>query len=262
MRLGVPNWSCAASGRQRGMQRGNAVPKPGQFLTKLTGLSAALLVSAHAGAADPQSWRQEWPITDFTKHTVALSDIRSGGPSKDGIPAIDSPRFEQLNAGVARGWARNIVDNEPVISVAMAGDTRAYPVRILIWHEIVNDSIGGMSVVVTYCPLCNSGLVFERSQPDRLLDFGTTGKLRNSDLVMYDRQTESWWQQFTGEAIVGALSGRKLRLLPSRMESMRQFRQRFPAGKVLVPTPLRWIAAGRHRSHGKSGRRRDRARPS
>ena len=234
--LEVPDQSRSANGRQRPMRRVNAVPRPAQSLTKLTGLLAALLVAAHAGAADPQSWRQEWPTTDFTRHTVALSDIRSGGPSKDGIPAIDSPRFEQLNAGRAGGWARSIADNEPVISVAIAGDARAYPVTVLIWHEIVNDSVGDMPVVVTYCPLCNSGLVFERSQPDRLLDFGTTGKLRNSDLVMYDRQTESWWQQFTGEAIVGALSGRKLRQVPSRMESMLQFRQRFPHGKVLVPT--------------------------
>jgi hypothetical protein len=105
-----------------------------------------------------------------------------------------------------------------------------------ILNLIANDVVAGKPVVVTYCPLCNSGLVFERSQADRIFDFGTTGKLRNSDLVMYDRQTESWWQQFTGEAIVGALSSRRLRLIPSRMESMLQFRQRFPGGRVLVPT--------------------------
>ena len=198
----------------------------------------ALLVNLHAtrSTADPQTWRQEWPVTDFTKHTVALTDIRSGGPSKDGIPAIDSPRFEQLNAGGTGGWARNIVENEPVISLVIGGDARAYPVRILIWHEIVNDTVGGIPVVVTYCPLCNSGLVFKRSLDDRLFDFGTTGNLRNSDLVMYDWQTESWWQQFTGEAIVGALSGRSLRLVPSRMESLARFRQRFAGGKILVPT--------------------------
>jgi hypothetical protein len=190
---------------------------------------------APAGAAEVQTWHIEWPATDFSKHTVEFSEIRSGGPPKDGIPAIDAPRFEQLDAGRAGGRAKTIGDNEPVISLVIAGDARAYPVRILIWHEIVNDTVGGIPVVVTYCPLCKSGLVFERALADRVLDFGTTGKLRNSDLVMYDRQTESWWQQFTGEAIVGTLSGRGLRLVPSRMELLLRFRQRFPSGKVLVP---------------------------
>src|SRR5579871_6140576 len=126
--------------------------RPTPSLTNLTWLFAGLLVAAHAAssAAQPQSWRQEWPTTDFTKHTVALSDIRSGGPPKDGIPAIDSPRFEQLDAGRATGWARTIADNEPVISLAIADDARAYPVRILIWHEIANDIVAGKPVVVTY----------------------------------------------------------------------------------------------------------------
>jgi len=198
--------------------------------------AVVLCLPSGQSAANPQSWRQEWPKTDFSKHTVAFTEIRSGGPSKDGIPAIDTPRFEQLDAGPVNGWARNIADNEPVISLAIAGDARAYPVRILIWHEIVNDAVGGVPVAITYCPLCNSGLVFERTLDGRVLDFGTTGKLRNSDLVMYDRQTESWWQQFTGEAIVGKLSGLSLHLLPSRMESFSRFHQRFPEGKVLIPT--------------------------
>src|SRR5262249_46775360 len=102
---------------------------------------------------------------------------------------------------------------------------------VLIWHEIANDIVGGTAVVVTYCPLCNAALVFERVVDDRVLDFGTTGKLRNSDLVMYDRPTESWWQQFTGEAIVGAMTGRHLRLIPSRLESFDRFRRRSPVGE-------------------------------
>jgi hypothetical protein len=133
-----------------------------------------------------QAWLQEWPATDFSKHTVPFTEIISGGVAKDGIPAIDSPRFDQLSAGRASGLAKNIADNEPVISLAIEGDARAYPVRLLIWHEIVNDTVGGKHVVVTYCPLCNAGLVFARALDDRVLDFGTTGKLRNSDLVMYE----------------------------------------------------------------------------
>jgi len=123
-----------------------------------------------------------------------------------------------------------------VIDLSVRDDPRAYPLRILIWHEITNDVVGGMPVAVTYCPLCNAALVFDRTVDGRALDFGTTGKLRNSDLVMYDRQTESWWQQFTGEAIVGTLTGQQLRLIPSRLESFERFRHRFPAGRVLVPS--------------------------
>jgi len=108
--------------------------------------------------------------------------------------------------------------------------------RILIWHEIVNDAVGGVPVAVTYCPLCNSAIVFDRRVAGRVLEFGTTGNLRNSDMVMYDRQTESWWQQFLGEGVVGAMTGTKLKALPARVESFSRFKQRAPEGKVLVPT--------------------------
>jgi Protein of unknown function (DUF3179) len=196
-----------------------------------------LLVDASLGtlSADPTSWRLEWPCTDFSKHSVPFAGIKSGGPAKDGIPAIDAPRFERLADGKATGSSATLGDTEPVIALSIGEDARAYPLRVLIWHEIANDAVGGTPVVVTYCPLCNAALVFERAVDGRVLDFGTTGKLRNSDLVMYDRQTESWWQQFTGEAIVGAMTGHRLRLIPSRLESFDRFRQRFPQGKVLIP---------------------------
>jgi Protein of unknown function (DUF3179) len=197
-------------------------------------VGTALALHAHAAAA--QSWRAEWPRTDFSKSIVPLHEIRSGGPPRDGIPSIDVPKFERLVRSRAQGWSASIGDNEPVISLSVGSDARAYPLRLLIWHEIANDTIGGTPVAVTYCPLCNAALVFDRRVDDRTLDFGTTGKLRNSDLVMYDRQTESWWQQFTGEAIVGSLAGRRLGLLPSRLESFGRFRNRFPDGSVLVPS--------------------------
>lgn len=199
-----------------------------------------------AGAAGPASWRTEWPRTDFSQHTVPLEQIKSGGPPKDGIPAIDRPRFEQLNSGIATGWAARIGDAEPVISLDIRGDARAYPLSVLMWHEIANDIVGGMPVVVTYCPLCNAALVFERTVENRVLDFGTTGKLRNSDLVMYDRQTESWWQQFEGGAIVGVMSGKQLRPVPSRLESFGRFRGRFPNGQVLIPNDPAARAYGRN----------------
>ncbi len=204
------------------------------LLTVLLGSAVGDYIGA--AAADPQSWRVEWPRTDFTKHNVDLSEIKSGGPPKDGIPSIDTPHFERLVNGRSSGWSSKLADAEPVISLAIDGDARAYPLRVLIWHEIANDAVAGTPVAVTYCPLCNAALVFERKLDGRVLDFGATGKLRHSDLVMYDRQTESWWQQFTGDAIVGVMTGRQLRVVPSRLESFARFKQRFPNGMVLVPT--------------------------
>jgi hypothetical protein len=207
---------------------------------------AASFATANRSMAEPASWRAEWPRTDFSRHTVPLQEIKSGGPPKDGIPPIDAPRFERLSNGAASGWAARIVDTEPVISLAIRDDARAYPLSVLIWHEIVNDLIGGTPVAVTYCPLCNASLVFDRALENRVLDFGTTGKLRNSDLVMYDRQTESWWQQFAGDAIVGVLSGKHLRLIASRVEAFSRFRQRFPNGQVLIPNDPRARNYGRN----------------
>src|SRR5262245_17671274 len=220
-------------GRKGTSSTGKALGRDLVFL--LTVLVGLLGLARNVAAAGPETWLVEWPRTDFSKHGVPLMEIRSGGLPKDGIPAIDLPQFEQLRDSKAGGWAARIADIEPVISLAIGADARAYPLRVLIWHEIANDTVAGTPVAVTYCPLCNTALVFERASDGLRLDFGTTGKLRKSDLVMYDRQTESWWQQFTGDAIVGAMTGRQLRLIPSRLESFVRFRQRFPEGKVLVP---------------------------
>jgi len=176
-----------------------------------------------------------WTRTDFEKHNVPADEIMSGGPPPDGIPSINRPKFSVLVSGRPTGWLRKIDPLEPVVSLSINGDARAYPIRILIWHEIVNDKVGGEAVVVTYCPLCNSSLVFKRALKGKLLEFGTTGLLRNSDLIMYDRQTMTWWQQFTGDAIVGSFVGEQLELLPSRLESFASFQKRHPTGRVLVP---------------------------
>ncbi len=194
---------------------------------------AALLAFSFPSIAATSDWSVEWPDTDFSRHSVDLGSILSGGPPRDGIRSIDKPEF------AAVGRTKNLADSEPVISITVNGDTRAYPLRIIIWHEIVNDTIGGLPVVVTFCPLCNSSIVFDRRVDGRVLDFGTTGKLRNSDLVMYDRQSESWWQQFLGQGIVGEMTGRTLKMLPSRVESFASFRSRVPNGMVLVPNDPR-----------------------
>jgi hypothetical protein len=120
-----------------------------------------------------------------------------------------------------------------VIELELDGVARAYPIQILIWHEVVNDTIAGTPVAVTFCPLCNTALVFDRRLDGRILDFGTTGNLRNSDLVMYDRQTETWWQQFGGEALVGDLAGKELRQLPARIVAWEDFATRHPGAEVL-----------------------------
>lgn len=177
--------------------------------------------------AVPPQWTAEWPKTDFSTLTVPADEILSGGPPKDGIPSIDAPQFRPASG------VKFLAPQEPVMTLTLNGETKAYPVQILMWHEIVNDTVGGTPVAITYCPLCNSSIVFERTLDDRTLDFGTTGKLRLSDMLMYDRQTESWWQQFTGKAIAGDLAGATLTMLPSRMEAFSSYMERHPEGAVL-----------------------------
>jgi len=177
-------------------------------------------------ASPPPPDAAQWE-TDFSKQRVPLEEFESGGPPKDGIPAIDEPRYTRANE------VEFLADREPVIEITVEGESRAYPLQILTWHEIVNASFGDTPVAVTFCPLCNTAIAFDRRIDGRVLDFGTTGKLRDSDLVMYDRQTESWWQQFSGEALVGTLAGTKLRQLPARIVSWRDFRRAYPSGLVL-----------------------------
>lgn len=180
--------------------------------------------------------------TNFCLHSVSYDDIFSGGPPRDGIPPIDSPRFETITS--ADLW---IEDLEPVILLDHEGEVRAYPLQILTWHEIVNDEVGGTPIAVTFCPLCNTALVFRRPTIDgEILTFGTSGNLRFSDLVMWDRQTESWWQQFTGEAIVGDLTGTKLESLPAAIISWDDFKSKYPDGQVLS------VETGFPRSYGRN----------
>ena len=197
-------------------------------------LLSVLLLTTGLGVLDPGASRaeprfeNEWPRTDFSRSLIAFDEIRSGGPPRDGIPPIDDPHF--VSADEAGEW---IDPREPVIVVSAGGQTRAYPLQILTWHEIVNDEVGGVPLAVTFCPLCNASIVFDRRAGGRQLDFGTTGKLRKSDLVMWDRQTESWWQQFTGRAIVGELAGTVLTRLPASIVAYEDFRRAYPEARVL-----------------------------
>jgi len=173
--------------------------------------------------AATNSWNTNWK-----RRTIEYNELLSGGPPRDGIPSIDDPQF--ISPDAAQEW---LPDNEPVIALEIDGAARAYPLQILTWHEIVNDVVADVPVAVTFCPLCNSAITFDRHLDGKVYEFGTSGLLRNSDLVMYDRTTESLWQQFTGEGIVGDLAGAQLTFLPSSIVSFADFREAHPEGVVL-----------------------------
>ena len=166
--------------------------------------------------------------TDFSKHSIPYSEVLSGGPPKDGIPSIDAPTFQSTRE--ADAW---LADREPVVFVQVGNEARAYPIQILIWHEIVNDTVGGEPLLVSFCPLCNTAIAFKRTFDGQVLDFGPTGRLRYSNLIMYDRQTETWWQQATGDAIAGEHTGAQLEFYPASMISWADFKDLYPEGKVL-----------------------------
>lgn len=205
-------------------------------MLRSTLFATALLFALGALAVRPgatetvRALKREFPRLDLSRSAIVLSDLVSGGPPRDGIPAIDAP--QRLPVAVA---APGLGRDEPVITVAGACGAVAYPFRILIWHEIVNDRVCGRPVAITYCPLCNAAMVFDRRAGGRLLNFGTTGRLRHSDLVMYDRETETFWQQFTGQSLMGTLHPAQLTPVPARIESIAAFQSRHPAGHVLAP---------------------------
>ncbi len=188
-----------------------------------------VLAPLPAGAQTVFDFAREFPLTDFSVRSVNLGEIYTGGPRRGSFPTIDEPNF------VAVGEISNIGPTEPVLSLIIDGDARAYPLRMLLFHELVNDVVGGVPVLVTYCPLCNSGVVYDRRLDGQVLSFDNTGRLRNFDMVIYDRQSESWWQQFLGEAIIGERTGQRLEALPARLESLGRFQERAPEGVVLVP---------------------------
>ena len=180
----------------------------------------------HQGQID--FWRGSGWKTNFELSVVSYGEILSGGVPRDGIPPIDAPTF--VTASEADAW---LDDREPVVVFGANGETRAYPLQILTWHEIVNDVVGGRPVAVTFCPLCNSSLVFDRSVLGATMRFGVSGNLRNSDLIMWDDLTETWWQQLTGEGIVGDLAGYFLDPLPAQLIGYGEFKASFPNGVVL-----------------------------
>ena len=190
-----------------------------------TGLPS--LIFAQDGLSEILKAYPNWQ-TNFNKSSIDLSELISGGPPKDGIPAIFTPKFE--TQAEASDW---VSDNEPVIALEIDNEAKAYPLSILIWHEIANDNFGGIPVVVSFCPLCYSAIVYDRRVNGIAPHFGVSGLLRHSDMIMYDNATESYWQQFTGEAIVGDMVGAILEFIPSQIISFKQFKSAYPDGIVL-----------------------------
>lgn len=162
-----------------------------------------------------------------SKLWVDSREIISGGPPRDGIPSLNNPHF------IALENVDFLSDNSPGIAVKADEDIRFYPFAILVWHEIVNDIFGKKPLAITYCPLCESSIVFEREIDGTLYDFGTSGKLYQSNLVMYDRQTNSLWSQILEGAISGPLKGTFLKVYPSSLLTFGELKQLYPDAKVL-----------------------------
>jgi len=167
-------------------------------------------------------------ITDGVRHSIPLDEITGGGPPKDGIPSIDNPKFISIKE--ANQWLN---DNEPGIAFSRGNTDRFYPYQIMVWHEIVNDTVGGERILVTYCPLCLTGFVFDPLVGGERVEFGTSGKLWKSNLVMYDRKTDSLWPQILGEAVIGEMTGAKLPVLTSDQALYGNWKKKYPNGKVL-----------------------------
>ncbi len=197
--------------------------------TSVLALVVLIATTSSAIAQTVFRWSQDFPQTDFARRSIDLAEIVTYG-SKDSIPPIDDPQFAPVTE------LTDIGPLEPVLSIGINGDLRAYPLQVLLFHEIVNDTVGGVPVVVSYCAFCNSGIVFDRRLDGQVLEFGNTGTYRHFGMMLYDKTTQSWWQQFIGEAVVGELLGRQLDSIPARLESFANFIERAPDGQVLVPS--------------------------
>lgn len=164
---------------------------------------------------------------DLSKSLIPTAEILRGGPPRDGIPAIDRPTY------LPASDARYLKDSDLVLGLEYNGIARAYPIRILVWHEIVNAEFDGKAVVITFCPLCGTGLAFSAELDGERMDFGVSGLLHNSDLLMYDRQTDSLWSQIPGQAVTGPMAGKSLRRLAVVHLPWQEWRQRYPDSQVL-----------------------------
>jgi hypothetical protein len=188
-----------------------------RYIQRLFG-SLALLVAMPAAALNG---------FDLSNSLVDRHAIEFGGQPRDGIPALDAPYFVEAQA------AQHVLADDPVLGIAAFGASKTYPIKILAWHEIVNDTIGGIPIVVSYCPLCASGVAFVAEANGAPLTFGVSGLLYNSNLLLYDRETESLWSQLSWRAISGPMAGTRLRPVPVTHTRWEDWRREHPGGAVL-----------------------------
>lgn len=158
---------------------------------------------------------------------IPAKQIFSGGPEKDGIPAIDNPKFIKVRA------ASFLKDSDRVLGITIDDTSKAYPIKILNWHEIVNDSIAGVFYAITYCPLCGTGMAFDSNINDQVLNFGVSGLLYNSDVLLYDRESESLWSQLLSKAVTGRHKGSVLKSLPVMHTTWANWKRLHPSSLVL-----------------------------
>jgi len=220
--------SAATAGTSDSDQVATTTATPGESATATTadpGPGPAVGVLPEGPSALDTSSADEFPPP-----LVDPGDILSGGPPPDGIPSIDEPVFIDVIDNLDL-----LLDSAPVVALEIDGDARAYPIEVLVWHEIVNDTVGGVPVTVTYCPLCNSAVTYRREIRGVETTFGTSGRLFASALVMYDRATESLWTHFDGQAVVGLLTGEELEAIASPLLSWGDFIVAYPDGQVLDP---------------------------
>jgi hypothetical protein len=208
--------ACGASGARRAA--GRAGPQPASVA--LPEISPSPRQNVPPALDNPTGAGLPKPLID-------PAQFLDGGPPPDGIPAIDHPRFLRADQ------VGFLTEKEPVVAVQVGGEDRAYPIQILIWHEIVNDTVGGVPVAVTYCPLCNTAVAYDRRVDNKVLDFGVSGKLYDSDQVMYDRQTRSLWVQFLGQAVAGVATGTQLTAHPAQTVAWGDWRRAHPIAWVL-----------------------------
>ncbi len=166
--------------------------------------------------------------TDTSIASIPLDQVLNGGPGKDGIPSIDNPQF------ISIAEAQRVEEGQTEgLAVSINGESRFYPYTVLVWHEIVNDTVGGKNVSVTFCPLCGSGIVFDRNLASEVTTFGVSGLLWESNLLMFDRATETLWSQAKGEAVIGSETGEKLSVIDSDLITLDAFIAKYPTGTVL-----------------------------
>lgn len=184
--------------------------------------------SATETAAATAGKTGEVMVTDGTRHSIPLDEILSGGPGKDGIPSIDNPKFISVEE------AAFLSGNDQGIGLTIDGESRFYPYKILVWHEIVNDELAGQPLLVTYCPLCATGIVFDRRVDGEVQEFGVSGRLWQSNLLMYNRsENESLWSQVLGEAVVGPHTGQELSVVRSDIVRFGDWKENHPDTQVL-----------------------------